>query len=757
MDEQLCSECKKLNIAQYFQQEIHVQKEESGFVRPSEQAIRLKSLSEIYNTADSCDFCRVVLGALCKRWNPERWPSLDEYWNYITSYVKDPAIYLYSYLYAEDDHFKDSNSPSGDDREGSTVRRCYRLGVGLRAPTDRSIPFIDHAGVIQLVATSCGLIGTHPNFCGRIINPSRADLALAKLWLQECNHVHGRLCESPSWDDGSDILIRPSVSDLRVIDVERMCLVSIPEGSRYVTLSYRWAVSTPYLTTTTSNIADLQIDNSLTRQFQSLPPTIRDTIDCVRELGETFLWVDALCIIQDSPEDKEKLIRQMDQIYMNSLVTIISATSNGPHLLETSGLPGYRTRDKMFLQDTARVQGLDICTTYTDVDITIMETSWRHRAWTFQEESLPRRRLYFTASQLYFQCTCGVFCEDAVGEGKSPSACFYWNSNLLNVDGLYGQRIITSEGSARALFCGKFQNAGDAVDYYQSLVEGYTLRNMTDQSDALAALKGVLSVLTEAMGTQFVYGIPESYFNEAILWISQVPLRRRRAASNRIYKEPFPTWTWAGWENFSNYRGAFTGCIWPEVDWFLVTKAGNIARLAPRGSPTTFNGSGHKNVRPTATIPDPFTRDLKECGQLNLDELESSVLVCWSSIACFQLMGDTLSMDEDWMSSAPEYETFIISDSHSRPVGSIHMEKQWSDTVKDQTKFEFMLLSRSNTIGSIWIVNMDEAAFPVEEWCFINVMLVKRQDNVVERLGVGVVHENAWVAANPSSMLLYVK
>ena len=54
----------------------------------------------------------------------------------------------------------------------------------------------------------------------------------------------------------------------------------------------------------------------------SIPQTIRDTITLTRKIRERFLWVDALCIIQDDALDLERSLGEMGNIYRNSVLTI---------------------------------------------------------------------------------------------------------------------------------------------------------------------------------------------------------------------------------------------------------------------------------------------------------------------------------------------------------------------------------------------------------------------------------------------------
>src|ERR1700733_14299861 len=58
-----------------------------------------------------------------------------------------------------------------------------------------------------------------------------------------------------------------------------------------------------------------------------LPRTIVDAIYVTRELGLRYFWVDVLCIIQDSNEDRAKEINQTAHIYQQAYVTIAAASA----------------------------------------------------------------------------------------------------------------------------------------------------------------------------------------------------------------------------------------------------------------------------------------------------------------------------------------------------------------------------------------------------------------------------------------------
>jgi hypothetical protein len=68
----------------------------------------------------------------------------------------------------------------------------------------------------------------------------------------------------------------------------------------YVTLSYCWG-QLNNVKTTRANIDD----HKRVIPYQTFPRTMRDAITITRKLVKKFLWINALCIIQDSLNDED--------------------------------------------------------------------------------------------------------------------------------------------------------------------------------------------------------------------------------------------------------------------------------------------------------------------------------------------------------------------------------------------------------------------------------------------------------------------
>ena len=91
----------------------------------------------------------------------------------------------------------------------------------------------------------------------------------------------------------------------------------------YAALSYCWGKSSTFLKTTQSSLKIFK--NHI--PWEKLPRTLQDAIVITRKIGLKFIWIDCLCIIQDSRSDWEIEATKMGQYYCNAF-TIIGASSS---------------------------------------------------------------------------------------------------------------------------------------------------------------------------------------------------------------------------------------------------------------------------------------------------------------------------------------------------------------------------------------------------------------------------------------------
>jgi hypothetical protein len=162
----------------------------------------------------------------------------------------------------------------------------------------------------------------------RPVSEPRVDYGRIQSWLDLCreHHQQGSVLQRMSESAEPGQLALPA----RVIDVQEGCVVSLAPtntDTRYVTLSYVWGQAVQYRLLTANK------DKLMTPGFLSsdsirnqIPQTIRDSMTVVAGLGLRYLWIDALCIVQDDADDINKEIYRMDAIYEGSVFTLVAAS-----------------------------------------------------------------------------------------------------------------------------------------------------------------------------------------------------------------------------------------------------------------------------------------------------------------------------------------------------------------------------------------------------------------------------------------------
>ncbi|RSL96202.1 hypothetical protein CDV31_013583 [Fusarium ambrosium] len=424
---------------------------------------------------------------------------------------------------------------------------------------------------------------------GRMVQQEVAEMAQLKNWLHTCDETH--TIEGGNQENS----ITPLLGSLRLVDTVENRIREVEMPCEYACLSYVWGKgSQTQYTTDTKTI--LESPGALTDAVSNLPQTILDAMRVTREVGLRYVWIDALCIIQDNDQDKAQIISKMGTIYGNASFTIMASANCNP----TDGLPGVGV-PRSHTQITEMIQGIPLGVAFYDGRLRHSEIEdglWNSRAWTFQERALSRKSVFFTASQMCFVCPHGAAYEDTIAvpdtnykltplnnasqlSSKLPRPQDIWirvwcdrtqlrhtNKAFETDDGitimvgeeltpaqasvaeavLYKHKIIPSDESLDAPMIDGFT----LWDTYIQSVNVYTMRNMTWQSDAVNAFVGIADLIRRDTNTKFWYGLPEFAFTQSLLWHPKEPLKRRVSQDGTPL---FPSWTWAAWQGHVSYRG----------------------------------------------------------------------------------------------------------------------------------------------------------------------------------------------------------
>ncbi|KAF2847269.1 HET-domain-containing protein [Plenodomus tracheiphilus IPT5] len=337
--------------------------------------------------------------------------------------------------------------------------------------------------------------------------PEVVDFNLVKSWLNECKLTHSQ-CAST---------LTTPISGLKVIDCVSRTIVLAPEDCLFVALSYVWGMSSQHPTSNTFSITDIP-----------LPQTIEDSIEATQSLGYRYLWIDRYCVPQHDAHIKDVQLQQMDAIYASAQVTLIAAAGNDP----AYGLPGVSNKRTIAFQTLGPI-------TFRRVppfcDKMVDDSVWNTRAWTYQEEILSRRKLYFTDHCIWLGC-------NKAQNHRDPAQGFFgvWHP----------PRTMTMN-----LTFPTYSNHGGTIAMiakFQDLVKHYSKRKLSFESDALNAFTGILNAFkARSTAMDIVWGIPLTkhilHPSKTLFWMNW------RSTDPRQRRPEFPSWSWLGWRGATEF------------------------------------------------------------------------------------------------------------------------------------------------------------------------------------------------------------
>jgi len=294
---------------------------------------------------------------------------------------------------------------------------------------------------------------------------------------------------------------------------------------KYACLSHCWG-SGSMMTTKSTNISNYKQGI----QFNALPKTFQEAIIAVKRLDVSYIWIDSLCIIQDSLEDWAKEANRMAGIYSNAYLTLAASKATGPE----DGC--FSVTPRQYLSKEFEVIGLEnkrVSTVY--VRKPINHTVWPllKRGWVFQERFLSKRVLHFTGEEIVWECREQTLCECSHAlTAWSPSDSLDSKSAL---DRHFSSVLVTQPG-----------------DIWRDIIARYTKLNLTFQKDILPALSGlaenfVLYASNITIGSfmklsarDYCAGLWRQNLRIDLLWCVYINTSNSRPQHWRA-----PSWSWA--------------------------------------------------------------------------------------------------------------------------------------------------------------------------------------------------------------------
>ncbi|KAF4340130.1 hypothetical protein FBEOM_5991 [Fusarium beomiforme] len=266
---------------------------------------------------------------------------------------------------------------------------------------------------------------------------------------------------------------------------------------------------------------------------EELPAAYIDAIALTRELGVRYLWIDALCIIQDSQADWEKECSAMADTYANAFLTIAASSSVSVtnHFLRPrlEPIPRAVQDQRAIYSEPMKSENGSVVLKARLMQATGAHWTWKpshnadqqplvepltRRGWTLQEKVLSTRFLSVSAMEMAWTCKEAIFCE-----------C----GSKLNHQREFGGTPL-----------GQISQRGDAFNFWHKVIENYSKRDLTQPSDKLPAISAIAAIVQRKIGSDYVAGLWSDNIHLDLLW--RRPSASRIQAANSSYIAPSFSW-----------------------------------------------------------------------------------------------------------------------------------------------------------------------------------------------------------------------
>lgn len=354
------------------------------------------------------------------------------------------------------------------------------------------------------------------------------------------------------------------------------------EHGEYVALSHVWGVAKGLPKTTEKTVESHKKGIPLA----TLPRALQEAVVLTRALGFRWLWIDALCLVQDDDLSKIEESMTMDEIFGNAFLTV-AATSAG----DSSNEPLFPTQTPPFKIQATDNKGsafkiyvreqpdhysfkapFDEGAHMNDWELPFnlsedatQDTPLLKRAWTFTERLLSPRILHFTKSEMILECREGYQCEcgritDPTFDSRATDSIkqefarvVYETGRRPSFDGsldepMNGVDVVTSQLASTTLTNGAkniSRGREETLQLWSYIITEFTARNMTCDSDRLLAIANIANQLSPALHSGCVAG-QWTFSTMGLLWYPNDSTKCRRSKPRSGHN--VPSWSWASIE-----------------------------------------------------------------------------------------------------------------------------------------------------------------------------------------------------------------
>ena len=403
-------------------------------------------------------------------------------------------------------------------------------------------------------------LGVRPASQSAVVPRSDNRINLLKNWLVTCHYDHADSCATMGVA-GEDqcpsrmLFVGSAAATGRVF----LCNEIGPDV-RYTTLTYVWG-QPQFCKTSLNNVNDF---TEFGVALKDLRKDFQDAIEITQALGISYIWIDALCIIQDDTEDWRRECAKMASIYEGSSLTLAAAG----FLSETEGLlfqcymhvlplaipfDGVPVSVRRIIPHPYfDIQRSSVwAELFSERRLIFGNTPGAHhtvfsRGWCFQELSISSRVAFFGADELIWICRGahdGIRCEcKAYDQNRHVNSVQRALSAVLahgnNLEGGKDKMHVS-----RAMGLRHVEPLPSLGLTWIEAIEIYTRKQLTYEIDIFPAVSGLAHKFHMKGLGQYLAGIWKDDLARGLMWSARTPRNPLGVRRPRSWRAP--SWSWA--------------------------------------------------------------------------------------------------------------------------------------------------------------------------------------------------------------------
>lgn len=300
-----------------------------------------------------------------------------------------------------------------------------------------------------------------------------------------------------------DLLAFQDAEKIQLVEAERM------QSVEYCALSYSWGFSTPFVMTS-SNLTEFQREIWV----KDLPRTIQNAVEVAKGTGFRYLWIDALCIMQDgrsssiASEDWSNQVNKLHDIFGDAVITIAASESfDGDQGFIHSRNPLGHLTCQLYLETELRYEVMPPCT--PNCLAHSFDNARYHldtRAWVFQERILSPRTVHVTRNFIHLECRTELVCERMSAAGDCHHSGAVSKADYQSLFSVLGMEALDESFSTFFL------------STWHEIVKKYSTTNLTRSEDLLVAIAGLATRVQRQSQLTWSFGLWREHLLQEMCW-----------------------------------------------------------------------------------------------------------------------------------------------------------------------------------------------------------------------------------------------